>query len=64
MTDPDFYVAMAVGIPPISPPTLKTDSAGLVQGIAGEGRPVTTWIVPLPTTSTGGATATQEQSNG
>ncbi|MGG6341512.1 hypothetical protein ACQ5SB_20580 [Stenotrophomonas geniculata] len=64
MTDHDFFAAMAVGIPPITPPTLKADSTGLVRGIAGDDRPVTTWIVPLPTTSTDGATATQEQSNG
>ncbi|HGM7097161.1 hypothetical protein JY407_05105 [Stenotrophomonas maltophilia] len=64
MTDHDFFAAMAVGIPPITPPTLKADSTGLVRGIAVEGRPVTTWIVPLPTASTHSATATKEQSNG
>lgn len=51
MTDHDFFAAMAVGIPPITPPELKADSSGLVRGIAVEGRPVTTWIVPLPTAS-------------
>ena len=64
MTDHDFFAAMAVGIPPITPPTLKVDSAGLVLGIAGEDRSVTTWIVPLPTNSTDGAPAAQEQNHG
>lgn len=64
MTDPDFFAAMAVGIPPITPPTLKADGTGLVRGVAGEARLVATWIVPLPTTSIDGVIATQEQSNG
>ena len=51
MTDHDFFAAMAVGIPPITPPTLKADSTGLIRGLAGESDPVTTWIVPLPTAS-------------
>lgn len=64
MTDHDFFSAMAVGIPPITPPELKADSSGLVRCIAVEGCPVTTWIVPLPTASINSATATKEQSNG